>query len=113
MRSHDFVSVFEMQPKVLAVYEWDSPRTWSERFCGWLLPALIVFCLVLVVCGLAGCIHIDTVEIKVLDGVKTDVKFDPFRTGWVNEAVNSSNASSQPTSQPSDDDQIVPISRKD
>lgn len=45
MRSHDFVSVFEMQPKVLAVYEWDSPRTWSERFCGWLLPALIVVCL--------------------------------------------------------------------
>ena len=97
MRSHDFVPVFEMQPKVLAVYEWDSPRTWSERFCGWLLPALIVFCLVLVVCGLAGC----TFNIYVLDKVRLP------------EFPVLSHPASQPTSQPSDDDQIVPISRKD
>jgi len=105
MRSHDFVSVFEMQPKVLAVYEWDSPRTWSERFCGWLLPALIVFCLVLVVCGLAGC----TFNIYVLDKVRLP-EFSPIPK--FSPSTNPA-STSQPTSQPSDDDQIVPISRKD
>ena len=37
------------------MYDWTPRTSWSERLCGWLLPALIVVCLaILVVARLRG-----------------------------------------------------------